>query len=83
MTKEQRQSIINDSVMETMIEYKNRILELKNQSESLYDIHFELLQKHGCRNKEVRQSLFNYNDNQNQIRDLEKGIIDLFMNYKP
>jgi hypothetical protein len=84
MTNEQRQSIINDSVLETMIKYRNRILELKTQSENLSDIHNELFHKYSTnRNKEVRQALYNYNHNENEIRDLEQSIIKLFMNYKP
>ena len=84
MTTEQRQSIINDSIIETMIKYRNTILELENQSQKLSDIHYELFQKYSSnRNKEVRQALYNYNHNRNQIRGLEQNILQLFMSYKP
>lgn len=81
MTNEQRQTIINEVIMNCMMKLKSEIIELEQQKQPLIDLSIEIHLKYGSRNKLTRESIRNSNQIQNRIHDKKLELSELFIQY--
>lgn len=84
LTTEQRDTIFNEVIMDTMIKHRNRILELNIEHERLSEEYMKVASEGGNtgRSKVVREALYKCRMVQHEIAELENSIVKLFMNYK-
>ena len=81
MTNEQRQTILNEVIMNCIMKLKSEIIELEQQKQPLIDLSIEINQKYGSRNKLTRESIRNSNEIQHRIHDKKLKLSELFIQY--
>jgi hypothetical protein len=81
ITKEQRQTILNEMIMDSMMKLKSEIIELEQQEQPLIDLSCEMEMKYGRRNKLTSESIRNSNGIQHSIRNKKLELSELFIQY--